>query len=204
MTYDQHEGTKVTIPSYLAQAELVLPRLPVREIEQIAEILFCAYQSGRTIFTFGNGASAALASHLACDLSKGTAQEGAPRMKVLSLNDNIPLMTAWANDTAYENVYAEQLKNFVQPDDVAFAISCSGNSRNVLQALRTARASGAITVGLTGFQGGHLKDLCDCCAIVPSNSMQIIEDMHAIIAHAVSSVMCAHISAMSRVTVSAH
>ena len=203
MTYGQSDSTQITIPSYLAQASLVLPRLPVREIEEIAEILFCAYRSGKTIFTFGNGASAALASHFACDLSKGTAQEGVPRMRVLSLNDNIPLMTAWANDTAYENIYAEQLINLVRPEDVAVAISCSGNSRNVLRALHTARASDAVTVGLTGFQGGSVKDLCDCCAIVPSNSMQIIEDMHAIIAHAVSSVMCARLAAMRLGTMSA-
>jgi D-sedoheptulose 7-phosphate isomerase len=95
------------------------------------------------------------------------------------------MMTAWANDSNYHDIFAEQLANFVAPGDIAFAISCSGNSANVLNALRVARQARAMTVGLAGFQGGKMKELCDQCLIVPSDNMQIIEDLHLCAAHAV-------------------
>jgi D-sedoheptulose 7-phosphate isomerase len=105
------------------------------------------------------------------------------RFRVVALTDNVPLMTAWANDAHYEDIFAEQLQNFVRPRDVVFAISASGNSPNVLKALAIGRHAGAINVGLTGFQGGKLRALCDICTIVPSDNMQVIEDLHLSIAH---------------------
>jgi len=167
---------------YLLQA---VARLPFATIDQIAETLLHAYERGRMIYLFGNGGSAALASHFACDLGKGTANGTGKRFRVLALTDNVPLMTAWSNDAKYEDIFSEQLSNFVQRDDIAFAISGSGNSPNVLRALRLAREAGAITVGLTGYQGGKMKELCDQCMIVPSDNMQIIEDLHLCVAHAV-------------------
>jgi len=152
-------------------------------INEVVEFLMRAYETSATIFLFGNGGSAALASHLACDLGKGTVNGSPKRFRVLALTDSVPLMTAWANDSKYDNIFAEQLLNFVQPQDVAFAISGSGNSPNVLNALKVARKSGAVTVGLTGFEGGQMKDLCDICVVVPSNNMQIIEDLHLCVAH---------------------
>jgi len=101
----------------------------------------------------------------------------------LALTDNVPLLTAWANDVSYENVFAGQMENFLQPGDVVFGISAGGNSPNVLRALELARRAGAITVGLTGCGGGKMKDLLDCPIIVPSNHMQHIEDAHLILAH---------------------
>jgi D-sedoheptulose 7-phosphate isomerase len=98
-------------------------------------------------------------------------------------------MTAWANDSTYDMVFAEQLRNFISPMDVAFAISGSGNSPNVLRALEVAREAGAFTMGLTGFQGGKMKNLCDLCIIIPSENMQIIEDFHLSVAHALFSVI---------------
>jgi D-sedoheptulose 7-phosphate isomerase len=145
-----------------------------------------AYESGRMVYLFGNGGSASLASHLACDLGKGTAYcNGGKRFRVLALTDNLPTLTAWANDSSYEEVFSEQLRNVVEPRDVAFAISGSGNSQNVLNALHVARAAGATTVGITGFQGGKMKSQCDICAVVPSDDMQIIEDLHLAMAHAI-------------------
>jgi D-sedoheptulose 7-phosphate isomerase len=94
-------------------------------------------------------------------------------------------MTAWANDCSYEEIFAEQLRNFVQPHDIAFAISGSGNSKNVLHALRVAREAGATTIGVSGFEGGEMKSLCDICAVVPSDNMQIIEDLHLSMAHSI-------------------
>lgn len=170
--------------SYFWHLSRVADKIPLATIDRIAGILVSAYNSGRTVYIFGNGGSAALASHLACDLGKGTINGTARRFRVMALTDNVPLMTAWANDSQFEDIFAEQLLNFVELDDVAFAISGSGNSPNILRALRAARGAGAITVGLTGFQGGRMKDLCDQCTIVPSDNMQIIEDMHLCAAHA--------------------
>lgn len=160
-------------------------RLPYDSIEEVTAVLLRAYDTGRTVYLFGNGGSAALASHFACDLGKGTVNGSDKRFKALALTDSMPLMTAWANDSKYEDIFAQQLANFVRENDVVFAISGSGNSPNVLRALEYARAANAITLGLTGFQGGKMKDLCDVCMIVPSDNMQIIEDLHVCVAHAV-------------------
>jgi D-sedoheptulose 7-phosphate isomerase len=171
--------------SYFGYLSYTVQRLPFTTINQITEILLHAYDAGRMIYLFGNGGSAALASHFACDLGKGTVNGDSKRFRVLSLTDNVPLMTAWANDSNYADIFAEQLSNFVRRDDIAFAISGSGNSPNVLRALEVARAAGAITLGLTGFRGGKMRELCDHCMIVPSENMQIIEDLHLCVAHAV-------------------
>lgn len=178
---------------YLGTVRDVLGKIDVVDIERLVGVLAWAQNAGRAIFLFGNGGSAALASHMACDLGKGLSTVTPTRPRVLSLTDNIPLLTAWANDSSYEYVFSEQLQSFVQPGDVAFAISGSGNSPNVLHALRTARKARAVTVGLTGFQGGKMKDLCDACIVVPSNNMQIIEDLHVMAAHAIFTALYARL-----------
>jgi len=171
---------------YFEELQRVAKCLSHDRINQIADALVHAYESGRMVYLFGNGGSASLASHLACDLGKGTAHcNGGKRFRVLALTDNLPTLTAWANDAGYEDVFSEQLRNVVEPQDVAFAISGSGNSKNVLGALHVARAAGATTVGITGFQGGKMKSQCDICAVVPSDDMQIIEDLHVAMAHAI-------------------
>jgi D-sedoheptulose 7-phosphate isomerase len=174
---------------YLAEFKTVLEHLPLEQAKQAADILYRAYQTDHLVFTFGNGGSAALASHLASDLGKSTHIPGpaslrqSKRLRVLALTDNVPLLTAWANDASYEDVFAGQMENFLQAGDVAFGISGSGNSPNVLRALELARKVGATTVGLTGCGGGQMKDLLDCPIIVPSNHIQHIEDAHLILAH---------------------
>lgn len=171
---------------YFEGLQRVVIALPYEAINQIADVLLKANASGRMVYLFGNGGSAALASHFACDLGKGTTCcNGGKRFRVLALTDNLPTLTAWANDSSYEDVFSEQLRNFVQPQDVAFAISGSGNSNNVLNALQVAREAGATTIGISGFRGGKMKSLCDICIVVPSNDMQIIEDLHVGMAHAI-------------------
>lgn len=167
-----------------------MAQLPYPQIDQIIAVLLRAFEEERTIFVFGNGGSASSASHMVSDMNKGIV-DGAQsrRMKVMSLTDNVPLLTACANDHGYETVFAEPLKNFVQPGDVAFAISCSGDSPNVLLALTTAREAGAFTVGLAGFEGGAMKSLCDVCAVVPSDNMQMIEDLHHAVLHSIFTVL---------------
>jgi D-sedoheptulose 7-phosphate isomerase len=170
---------------YMERTAALARALPVGVIAEIVDVLIRACEAGRFIYVMGNGGSAATASHLANDLGKGGMTGFPRRFKVLALTDNVPLMTAWANDTAYEHVFEEQLRNFCSPGDVAIGISGSGNSPNVLNALRLARECGAVTVGLTGFAGGALSALADHCLIVPSDDMQHIEDMHMVAAHVI-------------------
>lgn len=176
---------------YFEHSSRIIADLPYEQIEAVAAQLERAFHDERTVFLFGNGGSAALASHFACDLGKGTAtcEDGGKRFRVLSLTDNTALLTAWANDTSYERVFEQQLRNFIQAGDIAFAVSGSGSSPNVLRALEAARQAGAINVGLTGFKGGRMRDLCDLCVIVPSDNMQIIEDLHLSITHALFTVL---------------
>jgi D-sedoheptulose 7-phosphate isomerase len=169
---------------YFEALSNTLARLPHADVEGVVALLMTALEAQRTVFLFGNGGSAALASHFACDLGKGAVNGSGRRFRVMALTDNVPVMTAWANDTHYENIFSEQLINFVCPKDIAFAISASGNSPNVIKALVAARHAGATTVGLTGFAGGKMKSLCDACIVIPSDNMQVIEDLHLSVAHA--------------------
>ena len=186
------------VPSYLDQLSETIRQLPLPAIGNLVGVLLDAYAHSRTVFLFGNGGSASLASHMCCDLGKGTSAVGGKRLRAISLTDNIALITAWANDSHYENIFAEQLENLLQPSDVAFAISGSGNSPNVLAALQVARRAGATTAGITGFDGGKMKSLCDVCAVVPSDNMQIIEDLHLSIAHSIFRALLHQIEAMNR------
>jgi D-sedoheptulose 7-phosphate isomerase len=181
--------TTSDVPSYLEELSATIQKLPLPEIERLVGLLFQAYDDGRTIYLFGNGGSAALASHMTCDLSKGTAPIAGKRLRAIALTDNVALITAWANDTRYERIFAEQLENLLHPGDVAFAISGSGNSPNILAALSFARQAGAVTAGISGFEGGLMKSLCDVCVVVPSDDMQIIEDLHVSISHSIFRVL---------------
>ena len=181
------------VNAYFDTVVRTIGNMPIATVDEIVNVLLQAYDSNRMVYLFGNGGSAALASHFACDLGKGATNGSSKRFKVMAFTDNVPLMTAWANDARYEDIFAEQLVNFVQPDDVVFAISCSGKSPNVVKALSVAREAGAFTIGLTGFQGGDMKTLCDLCLVVPSDNMQIIEDLHLSITHAVFTALRAKI-----------
>ena len=173
-------------PTYLTQMQEILAGLPIEEIRRAGEILLEARRRGAQVFTLGNGGSAANASHIACDLSKSAIRDDLPRFRVISLVDNVPLATAWANDTSYENVFAAQLENLLQPGDVVIALSGRGRSPNILNAARLARKRGATVIGLTGFNGGLLREIADPCIIVPSDCMEQIEDTHLIIGHLLS------------------
>ncbi len=191
-----NNGTEILdARQYFEEHQRAVAALPHDTIDQIADELLKAKEAGRMVYLFGNGGSASLASHFACDLGKGTAYcNGGKRFRALALTDNIPTMTAWANDSSYEDIFSEQLRNFVQPQDVAFAISGSGNSENVLRALRVAREAAATTIGISGFQGGKMKSLCDICLVVPSDNMQVIEDLHVAMAHSIFRIVCSRMS----------
>jgi D-sedoheptulose 7-phosphate isomerase len=176
---------------YFQAYQQTVARLPYHAIDQAALLLVRAYEEGRNIFLFGNGGSASLASHFACDLAKGTISvTNGKRFRALALTDNLPLLTAWANDSSYENIFAEQLRTFIGHKDIVFAISGSGNSPNVLHALQVAKEVGAFNIGLTGFQGGKMKQFCDLTIVIPSNNMQVIEDLHLSATHAIFTCIC--------------
>lgn len=171
---------------YLNALKNAIDSIPIEVVQQVIQILFKAYHEERNIFIMGNGGSAATASHFSCDLGKGTAIDEKKRFRVISLTDNIPLLTAWSNDTHYHNAFVEQLKNLLHPGDVVVGISTSGNSPNVLNAVEYANSRGAITIGITGFSGGKLKDKAGVCVIVPSFSVELIEDVHHSLHHLIS------------------
>ena len=170
---------------YLLAVQDVLAHLDHEVVDRMIEVIWRGYEEGRTLFVFGNGGSAALASHFACDIGKGTVAGRAKRLKTIALTDNVALITAWANDKAYEEIFSEQLESLAEKGDIALAISGSGNSPNVIRGLQAGRRLGVQTLVLTGFAGGRAKTLADLCLIVPSDSMQHIEDAHLCATHAI-------------------
>ncbi|MDY6836021.1 MAG: SIS domain-containing protein [Chloroflexota bacterium] len=174
------------IGDYLHQVGTTLSTLPMDTLEHIVELLDYTRQNGRSVFVFGNGGSAATASHFACDLSKGAIVHGEPRLRVAALTDNAPLFSAWSNDTCYDEAFSQQLENWLKPGDVAFGISASGNSANVINGIRTARRIRAHTICLTGFDGGSIRNEVDLCMIVPSHSMEQVEDIHLLLCHIIT------------------
>jgi len=182
-----------SIEDYLASVRQTLTELPKAEIQRLVDLILSARAADKQIFVFGNGGSAATASHFACDLGKGTIDREKRRFRVISLCDQIPMMTAWANDANYSDIFIEQLRNLLNEDDLVIGISSSGNSPNVLKALQYAKDQRATTVALTGFRGGQVKDIVNECLIVPSTSVQIIEDIHLMLAHIIFLQVCAKI-----------
>src|SRR5829696_2296434 len=152
-------------------------------LERVALMLLNCQARGRVVFVVGNGGSAATASHFACDLSKGTRRDGPPTFHVVSLTDNVPLLTAWANDSGYDRVFSEQLTALARPGDLLVAISASGNSPNVVAAVDAARSCGMSVVSLSGRSGGRLAHLVDGLVNVPSDRIEVVEDAHLVIAH---------------------
>lgn len=184
---------------YLKELANALAMFEGTTMERVVDVLFEAYLNGTDVYIIGNGGNAALASHFACDLAKNvTFANGHRRLRALSLTDNFSLMSAWSNDVGYESVFVEQLRNFLRPSDIVIALSGSGNSPNVLRALELARDIGAKAVGITGGDGGKLAALCDPCLIAPSHNMQIIEDLHSVAVHAVSTALYNRINALQR------
>jgi D-sedoheptulose 7-phosphate isomerase len=171
------------------------------EIQRLVDLILSARAADKQICVFGNGGSAATASHFACDLGKGTIQRGKRRLRVISLCDQIPMMTAWVNDADYSDIFVEQLSNLLNEDDLVIGISSSGNSPNVLKALQHAKEQRAITVALTGFRGGQVRDIVDRCLIVPSTSVQIIEEVHLVLGHIIFLQVCAKIKIDLRIRV---
>lgn len=178
------EGLEAYVRTYVAETKASLHEPYLFEaMRRIVPMLLKARAEERTIFFFGNGGSASTASHFVVDIGKATIRGDGKRFRCLALVDNVESLTAWGNDTEYSKVFSEQLKGLAKAGDVAVGISGSGNSPNVLEAVRVARALGLSTVGLTGMGGGKLRELVDVPLVVPSNSMQHIEDVHLLVCH---------------------
>ncbi|MFH1782722.1 MAG: SIS domain-containing protein [Candidatus Omnitrophota bacterium] len=169
--------------SYLEGINSGLDSVAIEKLKKVADILCEAYKKGNHIIVMGNGGSASTASHFACDIGKGLSLKGKKRFKIFALCDNVATTTAYANDCGYDNIFVEQLLNIVKESDVVIGISASGNSPNILNAIEAANKHSAITIGLTGFKGGRLRDLASLSIVVESNVMEQVEDIHLIILH---------------------
>lgn len=175
----------VGIEEYLTQLQQMLGRLPLGDIQRVVETLLEGHEAGAKVFIMGSGGSAATASHFACDLAKGTITSGVPRFRVIALTDNVPLMTAWASDMSYGDIFVEQLHGLMDPGDVVIAISVSGNTECVIRAVRMAKWRGARIIGLTGCGGGKLAPLTDVSVVVPSACVEQVEDVHLALGHSI-------------------
>jgi D-sedoheptulose 7-phosphate isomerase len=166
----------------------LLEQLELEALERIVCCLGAARDRASTIYIAGNGGSAATASHWVNDLGKATKRSGHAPMRVISLSDNISWLTALANDEGYERVFAGQLENFAQPGDVLIVISASGNSPNLVQAVKLARERGMTTLGLLGFDGGALKNQVDECLWLPTEkgAYGLVESVHGLLCHIVT------------------
>ena len=177
------------IQHYISDLQNTLDQLPHDLIAEVIAILHQARMDNRTIFIIFNGGSASTASHFVCDLAKNTRHPGWPDFRVIGLADNMAIFSAYANDDGYENVFLLQLASFVKPRDVVIGISTSGNSPNVVEAIRFANQVPAITIGFTGFDGGQLSKLVDIDLHVPSNLIEHVEDVHLMMEHLITKLL---------------
>ncbi len=166
---------------YINLVKETLDKLKHEAIADAADAFFDTYQKGGNIYVFGNGGSGATASHVAGDFLKGASYGLDKRFKMICLNDNIASMMAIANDIGYEDIFIEPLKNFIGPDDLVVGISGSGNSENVVRALRYAKTRGTKTLALSGFNGGKIAEIADISVHAPVKDMEVCEDVHMVI-----------------------
>ena len=176
-------GVSDFVSDYVDRLKYAIDQIPHDRVAAMGEILYRAYRHNKQVFIVGNGGSAATASHMACDLGKNTISPNRPRFRVLSLNDNVALVSALANDLGYEHVFSEQLKNLIRPGDVLISITGSGNSQNILRAMEYARERAATNIALLGFDGGRALALADEYVLVPVHDYGVVEDLHMVLDH---------------------
>lgn len=174
------------ISNYLAELQDVVANLPQVEIRRVVELLLDVHGREGRIFLIGNGGSASTASHMANDLNKLTLTHGRKRFRAMALTDNVPLLTAWANDTDYSQVFAAQMAHFLQKGDVVIGISTSGESANVVNGLAYGQQHGATTVLFGGVAAGRCGDHADIQLLIPSVHQGIQEDCHLIFNHIIA------------------
>lgn len=175
--------TASVIEPYLADLKHLLSEVDANEIELLVDALFNAWLTGKRVLLMGNGGSSSSVSHIVNDLQKNIQLETGKAMRAICLSDCTPLLMAWANDTAWDNIFTPQVECWTEPGDVVIGVSGSGNSMNIINGLTAANRCGAATFGLAGFAGGKLKTAAQHCLIVASDNMQRIEDVHMVILH---------------------
>jgi D-sedoheptulose 7-phosphate isomerase len=176
--------------TYLTRLQAVLAALDPAAIDTAITLIADTWATGRQVITLGNGGSAMTALHFINDWNKGVFAATGKAFRGRSLCDNIGLITAYANDVSYQDVFIEQLRNVMEAGDLVLAISGSGNSENVIRAVDHANRHGGVTLGLCGFRGGRLKAAARHSVWVDIDDMQIVEDVHAIFGHIVMQALC--------------
>ncbi len=169
--------------SYKAELQKTIETIDTAKVAQAIGWFREARDQGRHIFVCGNGGSASTASHFVTDMLKGASYNRPVRFRIIALTDSLSTITAYSNDVCYECVFTEQLRNFAQPGDILMALSGSGNSPNVVDAVRAAKELGCRTIALTGRNGGKLGPAADLEINVPEPHMGRIEDAHMIVCH---------------------
>jgi len=184
------------IQNYLSEMKRTADDISIEDVDRVVELLYDAWQKGQRVFVCGNGGSASTATHFTCDLCKTTIVKGKKRFRAHCLNDNIPLMSALINDEGFDNLFYEQLVSHFQEGDVLICISVHGGagkdkaglwSQNLLKAMKYAQDMGGKTIGLSGFDGGPMKEVADACIVVPANSTPQVESFHLALEHMICS-----------------
>lgn len=178
------------IAAYFEREKKTMDSISKDDISEVMNVLEKARNEGRKVFIMGNGGSSATASHFCCDFNKGISEHQEKKYKFICLNDNVPTMMAYANDKSYNDVFVGPLKNFMDEGDLVIGISGSGNSMNVVKALQYASENGGITIGLTGYDGGKVKKMCQYNIHIPIDDMQITEDLHMVLDHCMMKILC--------------
>jgi D-sedoheptulose 7-phosphate isomerase len=168
---------------YRTEVQKAIDAIDTSRVQRAIDAMAQARDAGRHIFVCGNGGSASTASHFACDIVKGASYNRKQRFKIMALTDQLPTLTAYANDVSYDCVFVEQLKNFAGRGDLLIAISGSGNSPNVVRAVEYANSIGCNTIALTGRDGGKVGPIANLNIQVPVPHMGRIEDAHMIVCH---------------------
>jgi D-sedoheptulose 7-phosphate isomerase len=181
--------TTAYVREYLSGVQSLLADVSESAMEAVIDLLWDNYSQGRRVVFCGNGGSAATASHLPADFQKNMFLDGGRPWECMSVVDSIPLLTAWGNDTHYTNVFAGQVRTWLRPGDLMIAISGSGNSPNILAAIDAAHECGAVTIGICGYGGGKLSQAAHHSLIVHSDNMQMVEDVHMVLGHALYSAL---------------
>lgn len=177
------------VSNYVAELKEAMDLIPMDKLELAIEVLINAYESGHQIFIMGNGGSGATASHFVCDLNKGIHQGQTKRMRCICLNDNMPSILAYANDLSFDEIFVEQLENFLEKEDVVIVLSSSGNSPNILKAIKFANQKSAHTIAFTGFKGGQAAVLAEVSLVIQAHDVQKIEDIHLILTHMIRQII---------------
>ncbi|WP_309716056.1 SIS domain-containing protein [Armatimonas sp.] len=186
---DTGHGTPAYVADYISKLTMLLTQISTEQVSLVADLLFDCWQNNRRLVFCGNGGSGATSTHMVCDFQKNIWLDGGKPFEVVSLTDSPALLLAWANDTDFSNVFAGQARTWLRKDDILIAISGSGNSPNVLEAVKVAQEVGAISIGLCGYGGGKLAELADHALVADLRNMQLVEDIHMILCHILFSVL---------------